>query len=66
MMLVKQVNAVDLEPLQHLSNDCSNVFGTAVHARASLPGFESMSKPNLVAITTYWRNGACFTQEFFV
>ena len=56
-VLVEQVDGLDAEPLQRAFDRLADALGPAVDA-AVCAGLGSMSKPNLVAITTSSRNGA--------
>ena len=55
-VLIEQVDAVGLEPLERRFRDFLDVLGAAVQAR--LLAVASMLNPNLVAITTRSRTGA--------
>ena len=57
-VLVVEVDGLDAEPLQRAVDDLLDHLGAARHPAARLALDGSMSQPNLVAITTWSRNGA--------
>ena len=56
-VLVEQVDGLDAEPLQRALDRLADTLGPAVDAAVLRRVSGSMSKPNLVAITTWSRNG---------
>ena len=57
-VLIEQIDGLDLEPLERGLSDLLDVLRPAIQASPALPVIGSMSKPNLVAITTCSRKGA--------
>ncbi len=66
-VLIEQIDAVGPEPLQRASATCLDVLRPAVQPAEALRRRRIESWPNLVAITTWSRNGRQrFAHEFLV